>query len=221
MNQNRALVVGAAGLTGGKLLSLLLESPAHTEVIAVVRSPLNLQHPKLKQLVLDFEAVEEWGEEIAAEEVYLCLGTTIRKAGSVAAFRAVDVELTIAIAKRCQLFVHSAVVLSSLGASSAALNFYRKAKGDMESRFIRLDIPRKVVVRPSLLLGERKEKRWAEHLGKFMLRIFRPLLRGRWQKYRAIEAETVARAMLHLGTDRSKGIYFYESNDLERFGSRP
>lgn len=143
MNQNRALVVGAGGLTGGKLLRLLLESPAHEEVIAVVRLPLDVQHPKLKQLVLDFEAVEQWGQEIAAQEVYLCLGTTIRKAGSVAAFRAVDVELTLAIGKRCQLFAQSVVVLSSLGASSAALNFYRKAKGDMENRFIRLDIPRR------------------------------------------------------------------------------
>jgi uncharacterized protein YbjT (DUF2867 family) len=206
-----ALVAGGSGLVGSKLLPLLLQSPLYTRVHALSRRPLPLDHARLANRVVRFEAsLQAQLKGLQCQDAFCCLGTTIREAGSQSAFRAVDLELVQEFAQLALNFgAERLVVVSALGANAASKNFYLRVKGEMEKaleakRFRSLDI-----LQPSLLLGARREMRPLEFGAQLLMPLLNPLLLGAWSRYRAIPAATVAAAMCATAQSGRRGVYRY------------
>ncbi|MGH8673162.1 MAG: NAD(P)H-binding protein [Burkholderiales bacterium] len=198
-----ALLVGATGLIGSYLLKRLIASPAYSRVIVWVRRPLAVSAPKLTVEMVHFDHLDE--RRIDAEDVYCCLGTTIKQAGSQEAFRRVDFGYPVALARRAasdgarRLFV-----VSALGANARSSVFYSRVKGEMEDAVRASGVSQVYFFRPSLLDGPREEVRLGERIGSLVGSLLGPLL----GTYRPIQADTVAEAMLVVATqDLEAGIY--------------
>jgi uncharacterized protein YbjT (DUF2867 family) len=197
-------VAGATGLTGRALVGQLLNDPQVRQVVALVRRPGSLlvqgaarPDSKLIECVVDYADLEAGLHAVPAPAVlYICLGTTIRTAGSQAAFRKVDFDAVLAAARVAQARgVHHVGVVSALGADPASRVFYSRVKGEMEAALTAMNLPSLHIVRPSFLLGERQERRIGEALGIAAVQLLRPVLIGPWAQYRGVEVRTVAAAL--------------------------
>jgi uncharacterized protein YbjT (DUF2867 family) len=214
-----ALVAGASGLIGSQLLPLLLASARYDRVIAVGRRPLPLMHPKLEQRLLNFDQLEDHRLQLIADDVFCCLGTTLRQAGSREAFYKVDYLYVVKLAALTAAnFASQLLVISSMGADAGSRVYYNRVKGEMEAAVRQTPFRAIHVFRPSLLLGDRAEKRLGERLGAVVLRALRPVLRGPLRKYRSIEAATVARALLRAAETEETGLQVYPSDAITRLG---
>ena len=210
------LIVGATGLTGGLLLKKALSDSKVTQVITLGRRGLGFKHPKLLEILVDFNTVTE---EILPDidSVCCCLGSTIKKAGSQPAFYFADVVLPIKIAEIAKRKGAEGFVLqSSLGASAKAKSFYLKCKGEAESEIAHLNFKSFVILRPSLLVGPRTEFRFGEKIGAAFLKVFNPLLVGGLRKFRSIKAKNVAKKMLEEAVKGRPGISVIESELIAR-----
>lgn len=188
----KAALAGATGLVGGNVLKILLADPAITRVIAPTRRPLP-PHPKLENPSL----TSVWPALPHADEAYCCLGTTRAIAGSAEAFRAVDLDLTVAFAEAAKSAgARSFGLVSSLGADARSAFLYPKTKGEAEKAVAGRRFECLTIMRPSLLLGERERPRPAERLGELALAALDPLLGGPLSKYRAVSAAEVAAALV-------------------------
>jgi uncharacterized protein YbjT (DUF2867 family) len=210
-----ALLAGATGLVGSALLPLLLASERYAKVIVVGRRPVAVQHPKLVQVVVELDQLEQERLRLIADDVYCCLGTTIRQAGSQEAFFKVDFLYVVQLAALTAAnFAAQFLVVSSLGADPDARVYYSRVKGEMEAAVRQTPFRAIHIFRPSLLLGQRAAPRLGERLGAAMLALVRPLLRGSWRKYRAVPAATVAQAMLRAAQDDGGGVRIHSSETL-------
>jgi uncharacterized protein YbjT (DUF2867 family) len=201
--ENRtALLVGATGLIGSFLLQRLLASDAYARVAVWVRRDLGQTHPKLKSAIVDFDRLHE--RRVEAEDVFCCLGTTIKQAGSQAAFRRVDYDYPVALALAAAgSGAKRLLVVSALGANPDSSVFYSRVKGEMEIAVRAAGVPATIFFRPSLLTGPRKEVRRGERIGEAVGKLLGPLL-GR---YRPIAADSVAAAMLRAALEnRPSGV---------------
>lgn len=213
----RALVAGASGLVGGACLAELLDSPRYAEVTALVRRPLPHHHPRLRQVRVDFDSPGEEVRSLRVDDVFCCLGTTLRKAGSRDAFRRVDYALPLRLAEETRAGgAEQFLLVSSLGADPRARTFYLRVKGELEHALAAVGFPTLVIARPSLLLGRRPEFRLGEALGAAVLRTVGPLLVGRWRKFRPIPARKVARVMIVMANAGKRGRTVLESDQLFR-----
>ena len=220
MRTRSAVVLGASGLVGGELLDRLLGAPEWGRVVAVGRRPLAREHPKLAQRVVDFERLAEAADAFAVDDVFCCLGTTIRQAGSQAAFRRVDHDYPLEAARLAlNRGAEQYLLVSAIGADAGARVFYNRVKGEVERDVAALALPRVVIVRPSLLLGERAEFRLGERVAAVGMRVAAPLLVGPLRKYRAVEARSVAAAMVRLTRERGRGVRVVESDEIARLGA--
>ncbi len=211
-----ALLVGASGLVGGHCLRLFLEDKNYEKVIAFVRKPMTLQHQKLEQHVVDFDHLEKYSHLAKVNDVFCCLGTTIKKAGSQEAFRKVDFTYPVEIAKvAAQNGVEQFLIITALGANPKSSIFYNRVKGEVEEAVTKLPFKAIHIFRPSLLLGERDERRTGEKIGEPMLKGLKFLLLGPLKKYRAIEASVVASAMLDAAKQNLQGINTFESDQIQ------
>jgi uncharacterized protein YbjT (DUF2867 family) len=216
-----ALIAGATGLVGSKCLARLLEQPAYERVLALVRRPLPHTDPKLDQHVVDFDRLGAAGTDFpAADDVFCCLGTTLKRAGSRAAFRQVDFTYIVSLAglslgRGAKQFL----LVSSLGANPNSPVFYSRVKGETEAAVSALPFEGRQIFRPSILLGERAEHRPGERAGIVMMRGLSFALLGPLRKYRPIDAGTVARAMVRVALAAPRGVNIFESNDIERLAS--
>ncbi len=215
-----ANVFGYTGLTGSKLAHHLLSDLRYSKVRIFVRRPISLNHPSAEIIVNDLSDIRQLSEVITGDEVYCCLGTTSKKAGSKEAFERVDLALpleigTIAKENRVDKFL----VISSLGANAKSGNFYLKTKGKMEEGLKTLGFRQLSIFRPSLLLGKRSEKRPAEQIGKFLFSALSFLFIGPLKKYKGVHADTVARAMIRVANNVPSNI-IYESDKIRELGSK-
>ncbi|WP_109124801.1 NAD(P)H-binding protein [Dyella sp. C11] len=205
------LLAGATGLTGGKLLELLLADDAVAHVLAPTRRALP-PNPKLENPVgmVSHLIAQLHGQ---ADTVICCLGTTIRQAGSREAFRIVDYDLPVSLGKHARaLGASHYMVISALGADATSRLFYNRTKGEMELALQKQGWPHLTIVRPSLLLGARHKPR----MGELLAAPFSRVLPGRW---RGIEAGTVATAMWRLAKAPGSGLRIVESDELQQLGS--
>lgn len=191
-------MAGATGLVGREILAALLTDKRYAAVHCVGRRPLAISHPKLFGHVVDFENLTSLPGIDQIDDVFIALGTTIKVAGSQAAFRAVDFAAVVALARVAK--AAGAVklgVISAMGASTASAIFYNRVKGEMEEALAGLGYRVLVIARPSMLAGERETltqaPRPAERLGLLAMTLFKPLIPA---NYRAIAATQVARALL-------------------------
>lgn len=211
-----AAIFGSSGLTGFEVLKQLCEHPHYGKIICYNRKPLPFNHPKFEEIIVDFNDLDGSITKMEADEVYCCLGTTIKQAGSQQAFRKVDLDYPVAIGKLAERNkIRHYLVVSSIGANHASGNFYLKTKGEMEETISQLSIPQFTFVRPSMLLGDRKEYRFGEEMGKILLKIVTPLMIGKLKKYRGIKAGTVAKAMIIIANSSPMNRKFFESHELE------
>jgi len=199
-----ALIAGASGLTGKQCLFKCLESEAYSKVIALVRSKLHLKHPKLEQVVVDYDKPETLA--IAADDVYCCLGTTIKKAGSKEAFRRVDYAYPLELAK--QTLTKGATgffLVSAIGADKHSAIFYSRVKGELEENLSALPFKKIGVVRPSLLMGTRTEFRLGERIAQLLFKPLGILFVGPLINYKPVKDTEVAQSLLQLAINNLTG----------------
>ena len=215
-----ALLAGGSGLVGGILLRQLLAAPEYGRVIALGRRPLDLSHPKLVQVMADFAALEKISGELRSDDAFCCIGTTIKQAGSKAAFRAIDHAAVLAFAWLARRTgAERFFFVSWLGANAQSRFFYNRVKGETEEALEVLDFKTLGLFRPSLLLGPRAKSRLGERIAEVILWVAEPLLLGGLRKYRSIQAEVVARAMLRCSFGRSgQGVLIFLSDEIQDLG---
>lgn len=209
---HRALVAGASGLVGGHLVRRLLASPRWAAVTAVGRRALPAADAKLAQLEVDFAALPKLP---AADTLFCALGTTLAKAGSRAAFRAVDRDAVVAFARAgLAAGARRLLVVSSMSADRRSPVFYSRVKGEMEELVSQLPFDAVEIARPSFLLGERAEARLGERLALFAFRALAPLLVGPLAAGRPIAADAVAAALVALAAEPPQGVRIHPSHHL-------
>ncbi len=205
-----AVVAGATGLVGGLLLRQLAESRDYDEARVLGRRPPAHEAGKIRFIATDFSDLPAHAGELAVDDVFCCLGTTIRTAGSRPAFERVDYHMVVDLARAAQKAdARRFLVVSAVGASERSAAFYSRVKGRMEKAVLQLPFAAVHVVRPSLLLGERKESRPGERLGQRVAPLLSPFLLGPRAKYRAVSADEVADALLKLARSPEKGAHIH------------
>jgi uncharacterized protein YbjT (DUF2867 family) len=215
-----ALVLGATGLVGGLCVELLLEDPAWSRVAVVARRPSGRRHLRLAEVVADFERLDEHADAFAVDAVFCCLGTTIRKAGSREAFLRVDHDYPVAAARLASgRGARRFLLVTALGANAGSRVFYNRVKGEVERDVAALPFEGVALLRPSLILGPRAERRTAEALAQRLAPLAAPLLAGPLRKYRAVDAAAVARAMVRLARDGFRGTRVVESDEIAAIGA--
>lgn len=217
MGKRTAVVFGATGLVGSSLVEQLCEQEDYVAVTAVGRTPLQFEHPKFEQKIHSLDELSESDIQFA-NDVFCCLGTTIKKAKTKENFEKVDFEypLNIAALAKAQHVDHL-LVISAMGASEKATAYYSRVKGKLEVELEKLELPRLSIIRPSLLTGNRKEFRLGERTGAAALKVLNPLLIGGLKKVRSISAEQVAHAMIAIALTKNKqAVKIYKSDELAK-----
>ena len=208
-----ALILGASGLIGKHLTQKLLASNHYEKVKVIVRKPLNLIHPKLEQIVMDFDNLD--ASKVLADDIFCCLGTTMKKAGSKDAVYRVDYTYPVEIAQLgFQNGAKRFAIVTAMGSDSKSIFYYNRVKGDVETTLKNIGFEALLIFRPSLLLGKRSESRVGEQIGEALSKLLRPLIPS---KYRAIEAYKVAKAMVTITASNVKGTLVYESDVMQEF----
>lgn len=215
----KALLVGATGLVGAELLNILLEDKHYEEVRVLSRRPLSESAAKLQVKTIDFEHLSQVESVFfEVDEVFCCLGITLRKAGSKANAYRVEHDYPLELAQKSrQAGAKQFIIVSSLGANAESSNYYFRTKGVLEKALQTLGFPSLHILRPSLLLGPRREVRLAEDFAKVMnhaFSFFIPL------RYRGIQARTVAKFMQLIAKKERQGSFIYESDLIRRIEVR-
>ncbi len=215
MESKTAIIAGASGLIGSSLTQQLLNSKDYGQVVALVRKPLNIEHPKLNQQVIDFDQLAELPDFPKGDDVFCTLGTTIKTAGSKEAFYKVDFTYPYELAKRALAAgAERYFIVSAMGADVDSLYFYNRVKGEIEDKVSFLDYRTIYIFKPSLLRGDRNESRLGEKIALAITRII-PFI-GPLKKYHPIHADKVADAMLKVAKQEVKGCYYYESELMRK-----
>lgn len=210
-----ALVAGASGLVGGHVLQLLLTDDAFTHVVTLARRPLSVQYTKLEQRVVDMGALDALLDLPPIDDVFCCLGTTIKTAGSQQAFRTVDYDYVVGVARAGQRAGATQILLvTAIGADPASRIFYSRVKGEVEQTVRELPYQAVQIFRPSFLMGDRREARLGERIGVPVARLLAPLLPGPLRRYRPVHAADVARAMVQLAKDAPRGLNVFEYDGI-------
>jgi uncharacterized protein YbjT (DUF2867 family) len=205
-----AIVAGATGLVGGECLRQLLGCPRYERVIVVTRRELGAaaRHDKLREVVIEFDRLGEAKARLRGDHVFCALGTTIRKAGSQAKFRAVDYEYPLRLAQLArQNGARHFSIVSALGASRSSPFFYSRVKGEVEEGLRQMGWPSLAILRPSVIAGERAESRPLERVSEQLLR----LAPATW---RPVPARDIAGAMIAVALREPSGVTVVESRQI-------
>jgi uncharacterized protein YbjT (DUF2867 family) len=205
--QKTAIIIGATGLVGSQLLQQLLSDDRYALVKVFHRRSTGVTHEKLEEHVINFHEMRIWKHLITGDELFSALGTTLKAAGSKEAQYEVDYEFQLDVAKYAQKNgVRSYALCSSLGATQSTKNFYLNMKGKLDNKVQKLGFEKLVIVRPSLLLGDRKEMRIGEKIGEPLLKLATKI--PPFKKYKPIHVRDVAKAMINgLNSDAQQVIY--------------
>jgi uncharacterized protein YbjT (DUF2867 family) len=216
MPSRTALLVGATGLVGGHTLAQLLATPDYGRITVLVRRPMGRHDPRLKEQVIDYETLEARPDsDFAADDVYCCLGTTIKVAGSQEAFRRVDHDHVLTVGRRARAAgAERFALVSSVGAGATSRSFYLRVKGETERDLQDLGFGCLELFRPSFLVGERSQRRAGEAVGIAVTRGLSALMVGRLRSYRPIEAGQVAAAMVAAMLQGAPGVRVRNHDDI-------
>ena len=200
--KKKAIILGATGLTGSHLLKSLLEDTTYDLVKVFTRKKLPISHPKIEEHVVDLLKLSDHADKFTADAVFCCIGTTKAKTPNKELYRAIDYGIPVEAAKLCkQNSIHSFIVISAIGANPKSKVFYNRLKGEMERDVLAQQIKHTYLLQPSLIVGNRDEKRIGEDLSKQFMRIFGFLIPDR---YKMIEGKTIAQAMVQLASKPPK-----------------
>ena len=195
--QKNVLIIGASGLIGSELVQLLLKDDKIKSVKVFVRKTLAITDQKLREILVNFEHLEDFKDEFQGDSLFCCIGTTRKQTPDLAAYQAIDYGIVLAaanLAKSNQ--VPQLHLVSAIGADTSSKIFYNRLKGEIEKDLLELDFPNTVIYQPSMLIGKRSESRPAEFIAQKLMPFFDVFLLGKAQKYHSIEAKKVAESML-------------------------
>ena len=215
LSPRTALVAGATGLVGGHVLRLLLADPDYQHVTVLVRRTQSFAHPKLTVQVVEFDRLAELTPFPKTQDVFCCLGTTIRLAGSREAFSKVDFTYVHDVARlAARQGAKQFLLVSAVAANARSRVFYNQVKGKVEDAVRSLPLHGIHIFRPSLLLGERTASRPGEGFATLVSRALMWAFVGPLARYRPIKAETVALAMVHVAKQSRPGAHVYENEAI-------
>lgn len=207
-----ALVIGSSGLVGNHVVKILLKNNHYSQIKTVVRTSNETSHPKLEQIVFDFDKPDI--SKIEADDIYCCIGTTIKKAGSKEAFKKVDYEYPITIAQAAYNNGSKRfAIITAHGSNVNSKIFYNKVKGEVEHEITKIPFQTIIILRPSILLGKRKEFRLAEKIGKIVSTALIWLLPG---NIKPIKASKVANMMVTEMVKEQTGRFIIESKQMQK-----
>ena len=210
-----ALIAGSTGLVGNELLKLLVHSGLYSSIHLPVRRDLISAHQHIHYHKVDLLKLDKFNPGVSIRDLYICLGTTHKKAGGKAGFYQVDHDMVMHLAHWAKnQHAERVCIISSIGANPAGNSFYLQTKGRVERELINLDFSHLCILRPSLLLGKREERRWAEDIAARVYPALAFLLTGKLRKYRAVKAEKVAEAMFYFTTNMTEKLLIIESDRI-------
>jgi uncharacterized protein YbjT (DUF2867 family) len=217
METRTAVVFGATGLIGRALIEELCKSERYISIKIFVRRKTDFCcKEKIKEILIDFNNLKEYSYMITGDDLFICLGTTIKKAGSVRRMEEIDRDLPLTIASVASgNSIDKVVIISSLGADIDSSNYYLRIKGEMEKGLIKLKFRTLIILRPSILLGDRNERRRGEEVGKILVMMIGIFLVGKLSRYRGIEGKNVAKVMVKAINEKS-GIEILESDKIHQ-----
>lgn len=211
-----AIILGATGLTGGLLLQNLLEDDRYEKIKLFSRKSVEIDHPKIEEHLVDLLKLKEEKDKFIADEVFCCIGTTKSKTPKKKHYSSIDRGIPLAAAKLCKANnINTFLVISALGANSKSGVFYNRTKGKMEEEVLEENIPNTYILQPSLIIGERKEKRSSEKIGKIMLNFLNPFFLGTLRKYKSISAESIADAMVKIANSPKLDLRRIPSDEIK------
>ena len=209
-----ALVFGSSGLIGGHLINQLIKDNNYNKIKLFVRSEPEINDPKVEIIKTDFNNLENHKEDIKGDDCFFCIGTTKQNSPDKNEYRRVELDVPKQIAQIAKSnSVNSFIFVSSGYADPKSSGDYLKFKGEVEEELKRLNFPKLGIMRPSFLLGDRKEKRVGEKIGIFVFKLLSPLFLGPLKKMKPIHSETVAKAMIKISRSENDQIIF-ESNEI-------
>ncbi|HLW15202.1 MAG TPA: NAD(P)H-binding protein [Flavobacteriaceae bacterium] len=213
--QKTAIILGATGLTGSHLLKLLLEDETFSKVVVFTRRETGIKHPKLEEHIIDLLQLDNYKELFKGDVVFCCIGTTKAKTPNKKAYKAIDYGIPVTAAKLAkQNNIDTYLVISAMGASETSKVFYNKLKGEMEREVLAQKIAHTYLLQPSLIVGERSEKRGGEKFAEVIMRTFGFLIP---EKYKMIQGKTIAKAMVEIAKNGyDKGVI--TSGELQELG---
>lgn len=216
MKQKKAILFGANGFIGSYLLHELLNSPDYSHVTVVVRKELRIDHAKLKMLIGDYQSLPGLKEDMAADEIFIALGTTKKNTPDQRKYYEIDHDYPVLAAKFSKEKGARAVfIVTSVGANVNSSVFYVKTKGKIERDIIALDFAHTHIFRPSMLMGNRKENRPLERMFIKLWSLINPILIGKGlKKYRGIGGRDVAEAMVNAAKDQSEKVKIYHWQEM-------
>lgn len=207
-----ANVIGASGLVGQQLLTQLLNHPRYIKVRSFVRRPSGMIHPKLEEILIDFNQPDTWSILVQGEALFSTLGTTLQTAGSKENQYRVDYTYQYEFAKAAaQNGVRNYLLVSSMGANPRSSIFYSRMKGELEEAVAKLTFPKTIIFRPSILEGNRQENRPGEKFGLAVTHFF---TRFMMEKYRPMPVDLLAEKMIKLSVDPENGLRIIENHEI-------
>jgi uncharacterized protein YbjT (DUF2867 family) len=210
-----AILAGTTGLIGAQVLELLLKGNLYDRVVALSRRPLATSHPKVASLVIDFDDLEKYADQLKGDDVYCCLGTTMKQAGSREAFQKVDFQYPVSLASitRSQ-GAKQFLLVTAMGANEHSPIFYNRVKGEVQAAVGKLGFPTFHIFQPSMLVGPRTRERTGEKVAQQVMKFAGFLIPS---KYKAIESVKVARAMIAMASRNHTGTFIHESDELQSY----
>ncbi len=210
MRQKTAIILGATGLTGSILLNKLIADEQYEKIKVFSRNHVKIKHPKIEEYLIDLFELENFCDLFTADEVFCCIGSTKKKTPDEDTYRMVDFGIPATAAKLSRKNrIPTFQVISAMGASAGSRIFYNRVKGEMEGAVLEQQITNTYILQPSLIGGDREESRPFEFLWKKIMNVGDHLLVGKLKKYRSIDPETIADAMIYLANNE------YESGRIE------
>jgi uncharacterized protein YbjT (DUF2867 family) len=211
-----ALIFGSSGLVGGHLLNQLIKDTNYSKIKLFVRSVPKISDPKVEIIKTDFNDLENHKEDIKGDDCFFCIGTTKKNSPDKDEYRRVELDIPREITKIAKSnLVNSFIFVSALYANSKSSGDYLKFKGLVEEELKRLNFPKIGIMRPSFLIGDRKEKRASEKIGIFVFKLLSPLLLGPLKKMKPIQAETVAKTMIRVANENLERNIFESDKIVE------
>lgn len=210
----RVLISGATGLVGEQLLNQLIANENVSSIVILGRSIHVINHPKVHSYFVDMSNLTV-ALDTPFDVAFCALGTTIKKAGSKPAQYEVDHDYVVNFAQFCKANgVNRIGIVSSIGAAVTSSNFYLKTKGEMEASVTALGFDHAVFIRPSFLMGNRKEFRFGEKIAIGIFKVIKPLLVGKSRKYRGVFVSEVAKKLIQETVSATSPVMYIESNEI-------
>jgi len=211
-----ALIVGSTGLVGSELLKLLVENTEYDKIHVLVRRQIQFESPKIIAHIINFDELDNFEPGTSIDHIFCTLGTTIKKAGTKENFRKVDYGYILTLGKMAKEWrTKKFLIVSSLGANAKSAIFYNRVKGEIENALMELQLAHLFIFRPSLLMGNRLEHRGGEKTAIAIYKIINPLFFGKLKKYKGIQAQQVARAMMEMALINNTPQKIFESDEIQ------